>query len=194
MKQLTLTALIAVTFVLTFFGTQSQIYGATTVPYSFSPNTAISSSQVNSNFSALATAIDNTIKPVVVQYNTSSVYTFTGSCGNLMSSSITIPTTGTIVVEGVFHFYGDHTNGTIDDTSISVATTPTSCPTPVAGYLRIPSAYPTTPYLELIRFRKVFTNVGAGTITYYVNGFKYLGTSTSDYMSGGNMTVTFYPN
>jgi hypothetical protein len=81
------------------------VYAAPVViPNTFTANTAISSSAVNANFTALKTAVDdNDARISSIQYysaNASNILTLTGSFSDLSSLNITPPRNGFLLVTG----------------------------------------------------------------------------------------------
>ncbi len=156
-----------------FLGIAVIAYAAVNIPNTFAPNTTISASQVNANFTAVA----NQMPGVEYSYDGSYI-SVPGSDTVILSVDVTAPTDGYIAVSfsGIAKF--NHTNGARDSIRATLSTT---CPGAVEGstvgfrYSSIPSAAPTGDYYNTIATNNVFAvSAGATTICLIAETFDAL--------------------
>jgi hypothetical protein len=106
--------------------------------------------------------------------------------------TITVPDSGTVLVEAMVYVQIDHTNGTDDKVAMAVGSTPTDGGSIFEQtWWSIPSVYPTfalTPFS--FNVRRVFT-VAAGTYTYYINGAMMSGLN-ADAFNYCNIAATYF--
>ncbi len=125
--------------------------------------------------------------------NTSATTTIGMACTNYLQIDITVPASGTVMVQAQVWVTIDHTVGTRDLAHVKLSTSPASCgigpynwpvdiptdaPTATAFY----GAFPQTPF-----------PVTAGTNTFYLNGIMFLGQSAGDAFFYANVVAVFYP-
>ena len=122
-------------------------------------------------------------------------YTIGNSCTTSGGQvTIAVPSNGTILVQAQVWVELNHVSGTEDAAYLMVGDSPTNC-AGAAFYwpIQVPSAapsdltdygaFPQRPYL-----------VTAGTYTFYLNGFMFLGPDASDGFIYVNMVAVFYPS
>ncbi len=116
------------------------------------------------------------------------VYNYSGG-----QVTITVPRSGTIVVQANANVVLDHVNGILKTLVLNIGTTNTDGGDyPNAILYDIPAAFPTFPTaLQTFTVRKAFT-VTAGTYTYYLNGLIYQGASGNDNFNYSAMEAIFY--
>lgn len=131
-------------------------------------------------------------------------YTQTGATTSLTSTlqnysggtvTITVPSSGTIVVEANVWVLLDHTTGTSDQLVLNIGTSATDGGDAYNNvYWTVPSAMPTYPQgNKTFTVRRHFT-VTAGTYTYYLNGVMPTGASGNDEFWFANLQAVFYNN
>ncbi len=144
-----------------FLGITVIAYAAVNIPNTFAPNTTISASQVNANFTAVANQMPG------VEYSSNESYISVTTDSVVLSVDVTAPTEGYIVASFTGTSKFDHTNGTTQNLRMNLSTT---CPTTVGAnpggfrYSAIPSEAPTGGYYSTIGTNYVF-QVAAGTTT-----------------------------
>ncbi len=117
------------------------------------------------------------------------VYNYTGG-----AVTITVPRSGTIVVQANADMLLDHVTGTTKRLSLDIGTSATDGGDFYSTvFFDIPSVYPTvaTTFNNTFTVRRSFT-VAAGTYTYYLNGAITQGASGNDNFNYCTMQAIFY--
>jgi hypothetical protein len=112
-----------------------------------------------------------------------------------VQQSITIPTAGIVVAMSTGYVFHDHTNGTTDNTIITLDNASGTSPTNSIGTVevRTPAPEPTAAYWAApYSITRTFVESSAGTKTYYVNCRKSQG--ASGYCYGNHLTLLFFKN
>lgn len=121
--------------------------------------------------------------------------TIGASCTNSgLLVNITVPKSGTVVVQGSTRLRIGHTVGTEDRWLVTIGTAPTDCPVGAWSWLdSIGTNEPTqASYWVSAYAQNVFT-VTAGTHLYYLNAYMVVGQDASDVFIYANMVAVFYP-
>jgi hypothetical protein len=163
-------------------------YAAVTIPNTFISGTTISSSQVNANFNALATAM-----PGVNYLQTQTDVTLTTTTQNIYSVTVTAPRAGYLIALFSGYAYINHSTGvsSIYRYWISNSSTGSYLSAVSFRYWSLHSSLPTAAYYDSPSTQEVFPTSG-GTMTLYVRA----DTSTSSsnvLMSNGSLNVIFVP-
>ncbi len=119
-----------------------------------------------------------------------------GPCTNYTSVTITVPAAGTVAVEATTWIQMAHTNGTGDAIWAFIGTSATDCGV-LAGIAVAfaPPALPSGTYDFTVAPRRPVAVPGAGTYTYYLNGFDNQGAgSTGVIFVNGRLFATWYPD
>lgn len=119
-----------------------------------------------------------------------------GPCTNFTSVTITVPAAGTVAVEATAWIQMAHTTGAGDAIWAFIGTSATDCPV-LAGIAVAfaPPALPSATYDFTVVPRRPIAVPGAGTYTYYLNGFDNQGApSTGVKFVSGHLFATWYPD
>ena len=108
--------------------------------------------------------------------------------------SITVPSSGTIIVEFDARIGLNHILNVQDFGYLMVGTSASDCSSPYdyRGFLHLPASYGNNFNVLSVHVTRPFS-VSAGTYTYYMNGMMSYG-APDDYFQNGNMKAVFYPN
>jgi hypothetical protein len=111
-----------------------------------------------------------------------------------MSVTITVPSAGMIVVNAWQYDSLFHLNGATDAYWMKIAAAGNDCsPDMFLATMFLPSALPQSSYALSNTLQRIYT-VGAGTFTYYVNGYMFTGGGVGDVFIRGNVVAVFYPS
>jgi len=171
-----------------------RVVNGVTIPYPFSPNTTISSNQMNQNFNAVATQMPGAKS--VLYGNTPRIY-LPATSGTLLSITVTVPGAGHVVVTASGSLYLPI--GVAGEQMVRIKVSAYAADTseePGILFVRFPASIGTysTPFSTTFRF-SVTT---AGTRTYYLNMWHQVGsgacTGTLCQLSETTLTAVFIPN
>ncbi len=115
------------------------------------------------------------------------------TCTNYLQVAITVPSSGTVVVQAQVRVIIEHSAGSRDLLNLQISTDPAACgigpytwpvdvQTSDASAVRFYGAAPQRPF-----------PVTAGTQTYFLNGVMNLGASAGDEFDEANLVAVFYP-
>jgi hypothetical protein len=109
--------------------------------------------------------------------------------------SISVPAAGIIVVSATVNVGIDHTFGFSDEARIVVATSSTECTfNNYTGVVSVPFSLPTDSlHYETVPLLRPFSVSGAGTVTFYVNGFMFNGANLGDRFDSASLVAVYYP-
>jgi hypothetical protein len=109
--------------------------------------------------------------------------------------SISVPAAGIIVVSATVNVGIDHTFGFSDEARIVVATSSTECTfNNYTGIVSVPFSLPTDSlHYETVPLLRPFSVSGAGTVTFYVNGYMFNGASLDDRFDSASLVAVYYP-
>jgi len=111
-----------------------------------------------------------------------------------MVVSLTVPTTGTIVVQSTVVELISHTAGTMDNHWLRISPVSGDCSNSVfLGLFTVDSELPNDWVWPTISLQYA-EPVSAGTYTYYVNCRMFEGADASDEFQYGSMVAVFYPS
>jgi hypothetical protein len=116
---------------------------------------------------------------------------------NYSGGSVTIvaPGPGYVVVDSDFWLRINHANGTLDQASIGIATTPIAVPSASGMWtMDVPAAFPTVAGYDISGHVRYVFSVGAGSQTYYLNGQMVSGQDAADVFWFANMNAIYYFN
>jgi hypothetical protein len=117
------------------------------------------------------------------------------TCTNFANVTITVPSAGRILVFSMAQLMVNHASVN-DRVYVSHGNTSTSCHDSDAwawiGDLSGLSIGAN--YLVTANVQSVFAVSAAGTYTYYLNGYMWMGQDPSDEFHHGNMVAVFYPD
>jgi hypothetical protein len=134
---------------------------------------------------------------LVANSSTSLPTTIGATCTNEQggSISITVPSSGIVVVTAQAWFELNHTLDVANTAAIVVGNSSTDCSArPYTWVVGIPALAPTSPTLDESAYSQRPFSVTAGTFTFYLNGFMITGQNSGDMFLGGNLLATFYPS
>jgi Tfp pilus assembly protein PilV len=117
------------------------------------------------------------------------------ACTNYQGGQVTltVPTSGTIVIQSLFWLRIQHTAGTMDRWGVTVGTTPTDCSNGYYWWYESIDSAASTDLYDRSGFVQSRAVVGAGTYTFYLNGWMNVGQSPGDVFFYTNMIAVFYP-
>jgi len=115
------------------------------------------------------------------------------NAGNL-SSTVTAPVAGKVVLNVVTSTFINHTNGVQNEVDFYWGTSPTACTT-AATFLAIPTTLPTGGYFFPVGATQMFSVAAGSTTTFYFNSQRF-GTDTIAVSAAGfaAITATFIPD
>ena len=121
-------------------------------------------------------------------------FTIETSCTNYLSVTIDVPGPGSVVVSTTSQLGINHVSGNGDDMRYMTGTSALDCNTDEAmqTYLldaRLPSVFWVFGGASV----EVFPVGAAGSFTYYLNAYMFLGQDTSDAFHRSSMVAVFYP-
>ena len=120
--------------------------------------------------------------------------TIEASCTNYLQVTITVPSSGTVVVWTQAWLAVDHTAGTRDLMNLQTSTVPTGCGIgPYSAAVDIPASDPTASAFHMISLQRPFA-VAPGANTFYFNAIMQSGQNANDMFSSANMVAVFYPS
>jgi len=135
------------------------------------------------------------VRPVFAASNTANTTTIGSACTNYLSVSVTVPAAGTVAVEATNWISLNHANGTQDFTIIFVGSSSSDCGDYFGAWAgTVPAIIASGTVQQTASPRNVFTVSGAGTYTYYLNGYMSSGADASDWFYYARMFATYYPN
>jgi len=178
-------------------------YASTVAPLNtFTSGTTISSSEMNANFTAVKTAVDdNDARITVLEQNKSIVaYDQEDTCCTAITTpvahqSVTInaPSSGNVLVS----FNGmcglDHINGQYTRIALAISTVSGSLVTASRGDIQVPSAAPSDFYTFRCSAQQVYP-VSAGSTTFYLNVDNTSTGAGIVNIGWGNLQAIFIPN
>jgi hypothetical protein len=116
-------------------------------------------------------------------------------CNNLLSITIDVPSAGTIVITANVGLIVDHTMGVEDQWALAVEDAPGTCMlTPGTWIDEIPDQYPTEGITQKSGHVQRAYDVGAGSHTYYLNGWMFAGMDPGDRVVRSHAVAVFYPS
>jgi len=135
-------------------------------------------------------------RPVFASALTSATMTIASTCTNYLSVTITTPAAGNVAVEATNWIMLNHTTGTEDTARVFIGSTTTDCSDVTGSWVgTIPAGIATTAQIsQTASPRSVFTVSGAGTYTYYLNGYMTPGADLNDRFWYARLFATYYPN
>jgi hypothetical protein len=134
---------------------------------------------------------------IVAQHSVGGPVTITSSCTHYPGAevSISVSAAGIIVVSATVNVGIDHTFGFSDEARIVVATSSTECTfNNYTGVVSVPFSLPTDSlHYETVPLLRPFSVSGAGTVTFYVNGFMFNGANLGDRFDSASLVAVYYP-
>ncbi len=107
--------------------------------------------------------------------------------------TITVPGAGQVFVYATLEVRTGHTNGFTDEVDLYLRTSSTLCGLDATTmWTYHPPEQPTGTYFDAIPLMNVFNVAGAGTYTYYLNGYTFGETATADSFWSANMMAVFF--
>lgn len=123
---------------------------------------------------------------------TSADLAFVG-CTNYWQIAITVPSSGTVVVQAQVRVAIEHTAGTRDLLNAQISTSPAACGIgPYTLPVDVPTGHPSAVQFFGFALQRAFL-VTAGAQTYYINGVMNVGASAGDLFDEVNLVAVFYP-
>lgn len=115
-------------------------------------------------------------------------------CNNLLTITMDVPSAGTIVITANARLLINHTFGTEDRWGLTVAEDAGTCSFQSGDWMdEIPDQYPTEVQTQTSGHVQRAFVVGAGSHTYYLNGWMYSGMSAGDMVMSSHVVAVFYP-
>jgi hypothetical protein len=124
-----------------------------------------------------------------------SAATLIGStCTNYAQVAITVPSSGTVVVQAQVRVIIEHSLNTRDLLNLQLSTDPAACGVgPYTWPVDVQTSYPSAVQFYGAAPQRAFS-VTAGAQTYYLNGIMNLGASPGDEFDEANLVAVFYPS
>lgn len=120
----------------------------------------------------------------------------TAACTNVLAVTLSVPDTGTVVLDARATVLLQHTSGTADTLRLHLETSPTTCatspPANTAQVNSVESTASTTPRVFALGPELVLTNVPAGSPTYYLNADMTSGVSAGDLVTQAVLTAQYF--
>ncbi|MEK6700126.1 MAG: hypothetical protein AABZ10_13930 [Nitrospirota bacterium] len=174
-----------------FLGITAIAYAATvTIPNTFSPGNPILSGQVNDNFTALKSGIDQN-KSVAVCSAETAVVELTTTTSDINTVSITVPGPGTILVSGSGTFHVDNSGTAFWEGYVWITDTTGGMGSAINAWMG-PGGLPAGVYRTPVHEQRTFTVNAAGTYTYYFTG-SHTGTQVVSVL-WSNICAVFTPS
>jgi len=108
--------------------------------------------------------------------------------------TLTVPTSGVIVVSAQVGLYVAHTNGVASRWFLYVEDVPGQCTDPLSLWDdSIPSEAATDGLIERSAFLMLTYPTGPGTYTFFLNGQMWGGAGPGDWFESANLVAVFYP-
>jgi hypothetical protein len=135
--------------------------------------------------------------PVAEGSNANAVVNLDGTCQNVTSVTLDIPTNGRVIVTAKLQSSIAHTNAQSDEVYAVLTTDPADCDElpGTRAYHLVSSALPTAARLdENLVVLAEFEGLGVGSQTFYLNALSVAGTSAGDFVWWPAIVAEFFPN
>jgi len=187
-------------------GVTSAWAGSYTIPNTFTSGTPAVAAEVNANFNAAKTAIDDNDSRVTTLENTlagaaettwtNAVYFTNNTPAVALSNTITIPDPGIVVAIATGFVFHDHTFGVQDGFKIELSNTTAGSSVSInaIGYTetRVPNNVATGLWWGMgYSITRTFVESTAGAKKYYING--QLASGAAGYLYSNHLTLLYFP-
>jgi hypothetical protein len=116
-------------------------------------------------------------------------------CNNLLTININVPSAGWVVITANVKFSITHTFEIEDRWAVTVATAPGACSFEPGDWMdEIPDQNPSELIVQLSGHVVRVYAVGAGSHTYYLNGWMIQGLDVGDSVESSQAVAVFYPS
>jgi len=173
-----------------------------TIPNTFISGTTISASQMNANFTAVKTAVDDNNSRITVleQKKTTIKYSQDNTCCSAVTAavahqsvSINATSSGNVVVSFTGYCGLNHITGQYTRIGYAISQTSGDVNSPSRGSIQVPSASPSDNYTFSLSTQQVFP-VSTGTATFYLNVQNTSTGAGAVQIGWGNLHAMFIPN